>query len=351
MMRLEQLTFTRFLAAISIVIFHYGRKSFLFDNENVAFVFRHANVFVSYFFILSGFVLIVAYGNKSFIAAVDFFRNRFARIYPIYFLAIVLTLFLQIRTNSIDLQGLFLNVFMLQAWIPGKLMMFNPPGWSLSVEFLFYAIFPFVFNRFFKKNDFKQTGIVVILFWIFSQIFIQTLFLVYPNSELVGMDGNPLMHLNEFLIGNLAGFYFIKKLKDKIKNYDFIILLLASLLFFVMKIPLNLNFNNGLLAFLFIPIIIFISLNNGLITKVFQKKPFVFLGQISYGIYILQYPIYSLFSAYSINKYFQISDSNIVFFIRLVILIVVSSITYIYIEKPIQEIIKTKKKTILKSQI
>lgn len=88
-MRIEQLTFTRFIAAISIVIFHYGKESILFNNNLVGYVFKQANVGVSYFFILSGFVMIIAYHNKSEINFIEYFKNRFARIYPVYLLAIL----------------------------------------------------------------------------------------------------------------------------------------------------------------------------------------------------------------------------------------------------------------------
>lgn len=340
-MRIEQLTFTRFLAAVSIVIFHYGGKSFIFNNESINFIFHNADVCVSYFFILSGFVMMLAYGNKQVISVTDYFRNRFTRIYPLYFLAILLMFLLQLRSKNVDLLGLFLEVFMIQTWIPYQNSFLNPPGWSLSVEFVFYAIFPFVLNNLFKKMTFKRICLYIILFWILNQV-IQLFFSFYGNNELVSINGNPLSHLNEFLIGNLAGFYYIKNLSQKKGNYDFIILILAGLVILTLKFSLGINFHNGLLAVFFIPLILFISLNNGFITKLFQKKIFVFLGEISFGIYILQHPIYSLISAYSVNKYLNLTNPTIIFFLRLVILIAVSSVAYIYIEKPLQD--RTTKK-------
>lgn len=339
-MRIEQLTFTRFLAAVSIVIFHYGSKSFPFNDDKIAFIFRGADVGVSYFFILSGFVMMIAYGNKSVVTAKDYLKNRFVRIYPVYFLALFVMFVLQIRTGNLDLSGLFLNILMIQSWIPGKELSVNSPGWSLSVEFLFYAIFPLMFNKFFKTESLKKVSFYIVLFWIISQVFFQLLFVFYGGSELDIMKDvlkyNPLMHLNEFLIGNLAGLFFIQHLQKKKGNYDPVILILAGLVILALKFSLGLNFHNGLLAVLFFPLIIYLSLNNGYITKMFQHKLLVFLGEISYGIYILQHPVYSIISAYSLNKYFRINDVTIVFFIRLVVLLIVSSVVYIYIEKPIQ---------------
>ncbi|QSB27990.1 acyltransferase [Flavobacterium sp. CLA17] len=353
-MRIEQLTFTRFLAAVSVVVFHYGGKSLPFKNDSIAFIFRNSDVCVSYFFILSGFVMIIAYGNKTIISAGDYLRNRMARIYPVYFLAILMMLLLQFREKNIDYSGLFLNIFMIQAWVPGKVLSLNPPGWSLSVELLFYAIFPFAFNTIFKKVTLRQIAVYIILFWVLTQVIFQLFFFLYDENQFPTIKDilkyNPLMHLNEFLVGNLAGLFFIKSLKEKKGNYDFIILILAALLILALKFPFGLNFHDGLLSVLFIPLIFFISLNDGMITQLFRNRIFVFLGEISFGIYILQHPVYSLISAYSVNKYLHLNDPTIVFFIRLLILIVFSAVVYICMEKPILEKVKGKKKPLTLSE-
>ena len=346
-MRLNQLTFTRFIAAIFIVIFHYGQKVAPFNNEFISFIFKGADVGVSYFFILSGFVMIIAYSNYSKISIIDYFRNRVARIYPLFIIAILLVLIQQIIKREVDFIGLFLNVFMIQAWIPGKILSLNSPGWSLSVEFIFYLLFPFFFNNVFKKFSLKKIAFYCILFWILTQI-------IYNVSIHVNwgettsftkeiLRYNPLMHLNQFLIGNLAGLVFVKQLKLKTANYDVPILLIFGLVIIALKFNLGLDYHNGLLAALFIPLILFISLNNGILTNIFQRKPFVFLGEISYGIYIFQYPVYSYISYYSVKKYFHIEDAALVFFLRLIILIVLAAFVYIYIEKPIQSKIKGRK--------
>jgi len=56
------------------------------------FIIRLSNTFVSYFFILSGFVMVIAYYNieKKTVSALDFYWNRLVRIYPVYILALVL---------------------------------------------------------------------------------------------------------------------------------------------------------------------------------------------------------------------------------------------------------------------
>lgn len=346
-MRIEQLTFTRFLAAISIVVFHYGQKSFVFNNDYVGFLFIQANVGVSYFFILSGFVMVIAYEKKTKICYAEYFKSRFARIYPIYCFAIFLLLLTQFLTRSIDFEGFFLNLFMIQAWLPGKALSFNSPGWSLSVEAFFYVIFPVLFNVIYKRGNYKTITITVLLFWLMSQIIFHLLLSTNLNEAYLFKDKDllysPIMHLNEFLVGNLAGLFYVNRIKSKRNNFDWQIGIVVIVILLVMRFPIGLNLHNGLLALLFIPLILLISFNEGVITKIFKSKFCVFLGEISFGIYILQYPVFSLISSYSLNKYFNISDVTLVFFIRLLILIVLSAVAYVYIEKPIQNKIKNIK--------
>lgn len=345
-MRIEQLTFTRFVAAVLIVVFHFGSGPMHFANTYIQFLFKQANVGVSYFFMLSGFVMIIAYHKKTKVNFINYMHNRFARIYPVYFLALLLLLVLFIISKRVSLLDFLLNVLMIQAWIPGKALVFNIAAWSISVEFLFYVVFPFFYNRWYSKINYKKLIIPIVLFWIVSQglyhyMIFQESFLnfIYDN---VDIKYHPLFHLNEFLIGNLAGLFFIKN-SHKTKNYDGVILGLVVLLLLVLKFPIGLNFHNGFLAVLFIPIIVLLSLNTGFITKLFNKRIFIFLGEISYGLYILQFIVWMYISDYRLNKYFGLDkaeDFLFCFFLRLAILIGLSALSYIYIETPIRNKIK-----------
>ncbi|MCI2228844.1 acyltransferase [Polaribacter sp. MSW13] len=344
-MRIEQLTFTRFVAAISIVIFHYGSGSFLFNNEYVSFIFKQANVGVSYFFVLSGFVMIIAYGNRKKIKFLEYIKNRLARIYPVYFLAILLILVVNLFRN-IDEYNLFLNLFMIQSWISEKALTINVPGWSLSVELFFYVSFPFLFNHFYLKKSLKNLTIWILSFWIISQILYHLIIngnikLSYYNIR--DIRYYPLMHFNEFLVGNLTGLFFIKKIKNNIRDYSIPIILTLITLITLLKFTFGLNYHNGLLLIVFVPLIILISLSNDKFTQIISRKSFVFLGEISFGIYILQAPVWLIFSDYRMDKYLGLNkevDFTESFIIRIIILIILSSLSYLFFEKPIRNKIK-----------
>jgi peptidoglycan/LPS O-acetylase OafA/YrhL len=345
-LRIEQLTFTRFIAAIAIVIFHYGNGSFLFNNTLVSFIFKQANIGVSYFFILSGFVMIIAYHNNKTINFWTYLKNRFARVYPVYFLAILLTLVIYMF-KDITLIDLFLNILMLQAWIPGKALTVNFPGWSLSVELFFYIAFPILFNYFYKNGYKKSIAYSILFIWLLSQFIFNLLvtnssFIVSPFSK-SDVYYSPLLHFNEFLIGNLAGLFFINKLKMKTGNYSIYIILLIIILILFLKFPFGLEYHNGFLSLVFVPLIILISLNRGKLNDILNGKLFIFLGEISFGIYILQRPVWKLISNHALEKYIgldKVEDFTLIFFIRFFILILISSLSFTYFETPVRNKIK-----------
>lgn len=344
-MRIEQLTFTRFLAALGVVYYHFGKDTALYKFELLTSLFAQANVAVSYFFILSGFVMTVAYQNKN-LSPLGYYQNRFARIYPLFFFALMLFLLSQyLSKNSINLYEVFVHLFALQAWIPGYPLSLNFTGWSLSVEFFFYLLFPFLTKYYFDKTTNTKLSLGVILFWFASQIVLIMGLHCFHNSYQSNIHDvlyfNPLMHLNEFLIGILgAKIYLYLNAKGRF-TYSWLVILLCCVLFYVMinyHIP-YISYHNGFLGIVFLPLIIFLSLDKSLISKIFTLKPFVFLGEISYGIYILQVPVYILAQqifdklglAYSFNRY-------------LFVLLAFSSLSFMLIERPLRNLLTKKKR-------
>lgn len=335
-MKISQITFTRFLAAMAIVISHFNKDLFLYKIDYISNIFLKANVGVSYFFILSGFIMIVAYHKKERINYFDYYKNRFARIYPLYVVGLLLYLVTRYSNFSID-KG-FLYLLGLQSWIPGEAMILNFPGWSISVEFLFYLIFPLLYNHFYSKGN-KSIWVVTIIIWIITQVFCN---LYADSSYYEGPHTKsheflyyfPLMHINEFLVGNLAGLFFVKNSKQK--NYDVpVVIIFTAVLLFLIFIPLF--YHNGLMALLFIPLIIFISRNNGVLTRLFSLKPMEYLGEASYAIYITHIPV--LYILREILKEYNLGI-DIVFCIYIVVLIVTSILFYQFIEKPLRDYLK-----------
>ena len=343
-MRLEQLTFTRFLAAIIIVVFHFGLTIPPFNYPSVSFLF--SNVGVSYFFVLSGFVMIIAYSKSGKpINPRTYYKNRFARVYPIYIIALLLAIFMMWLCNiPVPKDALTINFLMLQSWIPPFPMLINRTGWTLSVEVLFYVSFPFLFNRIYSNYKFSVIAVWILSFWLLSQILSSYLQYIQWNLKHLPINHNllyyfPLMHLNQFLIGNLFGILLLQTKESYSRNWDWLVIFLLAFTAALLKYQIpNANYHNGFLALLFGCLLLFFSLNKGLITIICKNKALVFLGEVSFGIYILQIPIHE--ALYKITKPFYYTQPNNFFYLYLVVLILIASISYQFIETPFRKLIR-----------
>ena len=154
---------------------------------------------------------------------------------------------------------------------------------------------------------------------------------------------SPVVHFNEFLIGNLTGFvylYLVRKGHFK-KDLSLIVFISLFILCYLMAdfktlgIKPVANLHNGILSAFFAPLILLLALNKGYISKALSFRPLIFLGEISYCIYILQFPVFTFLERFFIN-----SNSTMRFYSLLLILIVISIICYIIIELPGKKYIK-----------
>lgn len=337
-MKIGQITFTRFVAAMAIVVSHFNKDLFLYKIDYISNLFLRANVGVSYFFILSGFIMIIAYHKKDKIDYFEFYKNRFARIYPLYMVGLLL--YFMTRSEMFDWYKIVLYGLGIQTWIPGEAMILNFPGWSISVEFLFYLLFPLLYNYFYSRKN-KTIWIVTIMIWLITQVF-SNLYPIYGAYEGPHTKSHeflyyfPLWHLNEFLIGNLAGMFFVKNCKQR--NYDVqVVLIFFLILLTLMFVPLF--YHNGLMALLFVPAILLISANNGRITKLFSMKLLEYLGEISYAVYITHIPVLYLLRAFLKWQGYQFSI-DLVFAIYIVVMLICSAVFYQCIEKPMRNVLR-----------
>jgi len=344
-MRIEQLTFTRFIAALAIVIYHFGAEIFPFNNDNVRFLVKNAHVGVSYFFVLSGFIMIVAYNRLDKINAADYLKNRFARVYPLMAISVIPYLFaLFLFPGKVKIWDIFLNLFTIQAWIPGKATAGNYPLWSLTVEIFFYVCFPFLINKIYKKYSLTNVAVCVVLVWAVSiglQFYLENSPFyegsMTPSHDLIYYF--PPMHLNQFLIGNLAGLAVVNQAQGVKRRYDVLVLIPLIIIGLFFKYPFGVSYHNGFLAWFFAAFIILFAQNTGIITKIFSVKPLVFLGEISFAMYILQAPVFET-STKLIEKLKLTDNTSAIFYFNLVLLLAVSAFCHIYVELPLRNRIK-----------
>ena len=143
--QLPALTGIRTLLAVNIVLFHFTPPHMqllypMIDNSYV---------FVGFFILLSGYVLSYNYGDRPNLVKRDFCIARFARLYPIYLLSLVLFVNMlgdewHARSHSEFAAGVVLTPLLLQAWSPELSTFWNTVAWTLSCEAMFYLAFPWL---------------------------------------------------------------------------------------------------------------------------------------------------------------------------------------------------------------
>jgi peptidoglycan/LPS O-acetylase OafA/YrhL len=305
--KLGSLTGLRFLAAMAVVFRHFsalGAFSLIIQR-----VVSHGFVAVSFFFVLSGFVLTYSYsdGEGAFRGTLKaFYWSRLARIYPAYLLATVASIlpFYWLLHGAHGVAGATARAVgggvmvagLVQSWLPWTVGYVNSPAWSLSVEAFFYLMFPFILARL-RGLSRPQIIQLWVLFWVVAIVPPWIAWIVkepQPGTILYALiQCLPILRLPEFLMGCLtARLFLLSKPSPGIGSWAS--WLCCALIFLVLGSPVNvpeLILGNGLLSPLFCLLIWFASSAKGIFKVLFAAPIFVFLGEISYSIYILQEPI------------------------------------------------------------
>ena len=154
------LTGLRFPLALWVILHHICGRGMMLEAwantlpDAVHALIRGGYVAVQTFFVLSGFVLARTYAHISWDRRnlSRFAVARFARIYPVYFLSLILMspfiieMLLQPIWTVAQRASLIGNyTFLLQGWTGPLGVGWNTPAWSLSCEFVFYLCFPALF--------------------------------------------------------------------------------------------------------------------------------------------------------------------------------------------------------------
>lgn len=336
----DQLTFTRFVAAISIVIYHFGDIYPPFNYPYIASLIHSANIGVSYFFVLSGVVMVFAYQKFNNIGVLSYLKKRGARILPLYYFAMLCMLayyFIRIKVlnqssnYSPSLQDVFLHSTLLQSWFPQKATTINTAAWSLSVEMFFYLLFPLLFKWFKNKTTLSTFAFTFSIYLLSQVIFHYALDTTYATTAFY----HPLLHLNSFIIGLFVGFVTIKNSKTLARNNLIPLIGTMFIITGLMIFPIpNISFHNGAMSPLFGLFIYYLSTDKSFLTSLFKKPIMINLGEISYGIYILQFPVFFFFTA--TLTFFGYKIDTILFYVFLLILVIVSALSYHWIEKPLR---------------
>ncbi len=391
---IPSLTPLRGIAALMVVIYHYQVLITPVVDPEQSFLINKWYIMVDFFFVLSGFIITHVYQKKfsngfQWPTFKKFMLARFARLYPLHLasLLIMVGLFLFIKNTaifdtlphflqlSLDSSAIIANVFLLQTTGFFPEPTWNTPSWSISVEWWTYALFPlFILILTRKRQLFKYGAILFIIgaylsimFYFQPAQFAERVSYMGLRSELLNtvdvMVGSGFMRcIGGFLLGMLVYLAFEK-------NWGHSWFSRSSALFglaFLFIVSWSFNIMPDIVSILlFAPFILMVAYNNGLGKKMLSFKSFQFLGDISYSIYMIHFPI--ILCYYILRGYWKAADANILtdanasidfavntpaapplwlaitgLLVFTIATIFAAYLSYNYIEKPMRDFLKNK---------
>lgn len=343
---IRPLTSLRFFFAFFVFLSHlsFVKTNDIFYNWLKRNIFFEGYVGVSFFFILSGFVLSYSYKTKfqnHKITKKDFYIARFSRIYPLQFLTLLLAIPMICFYSSFQILPFLTNLFLVHSFIPKETFFFsfNAPAWSISNEMFFYIIFPFLI----LINNLKS-----IVYILIPLLLILGIVLIPDDYHKTIFYVNPVIRSLDFILGILL--YCLFSRKKFVSHFSTvkkatILEVLSVVIFLLFFIPHNIFIRGFRFSiYYWIPMCIIIytfAQNKGLISKILSNKTLVFLGEISFGFYMIHYLIISYGNILNEKYTFNINEI-LLCVIYFVITFMLSCLSFIYYEKPMNTFIKKK---------
>jgi len=352
--RIEELTFCRFIAASMVVVAHVG--------SDVTGVGRFVGPsMMSFFFVLSGFVLGITYFNQR-SDVKTYFVSRIGRIVPVYLLALFLMIaYLCLQGRTPALSNMVLNVLMVHAWFLPNPENINGPSWSLSVEAFFYLSFPLVMWLIKRHSVSTRTLFTLsFLLWVVTQIVVTQVMWNSETAFLLGAEHDlvyywPPIHLSSFLMGLAGAVWFLRTAEQRKQQPPASPLVARLIVWSVVALTVAvtvgqksisawlgvmLPFGSSFMSPLFLLLIVTLSVYRMPFFDTKYAKPFIILGEASYGIYILQAPAWYFWSTYVAEPLAIGATPG--FYAFIVIFFGLSVFCYFGFEKPMNRYVRKK---------
>jgi peptidoglycan/LPS O-acetylase OafA/YrhL len=307
--QLLPLTSLRFVAATMIVLTHsrtHYEFSRLWGDP------LHLPMAVSFFFVLSGFILAHAYPTLDAAGTRRFLVARAARLWPLHMATFVLFLpmvYLQAPSMpSSTPMAMPANLALVHAWVPfpDSYFSFNPVSWSISTELGLYLLFPLLI-RSWRSTWLPKLVLSIVLFGAMAQLArwleLPTFQFGQRGADVNGLAKvNPLANVYPFVLG-MAGCsawqYLERKLRVGVLVGTALELAALSLTAWSMSRPETLWFGA---AYAWAPplppwsvsfplLIVVMALRRGWVSRLLSMRAMVLLGEISYALYLVHYAI------------------------------------------------------------
>ena len=297
----------RGIAIILVILYH---------NFNFVEYFNYGWLGVDLFFVLSGFlitsILLKTIHSKNYFR--NFYAKRVLRIFPLYFLSLLVFIIILPAFHSFPLDMKYYQENQIWFWtyLQNWTLVFNQKGqgttlihfWSLAVEEQYYFIWPILVLWIRKPKRLLFFCIILLLSVIISRIMIWN----YHESISAWERLFLFSRIDGIIIGSmLATIHFINPLFVR-KYFTTLIcsLVVINYLFYFLNRSYNYIFPSWAIAGFttFASIFAFgiyeaIMKENKIINFFFTLPFFRFLGKYSYGFYIIHFPVFLLLKPYT----------------------------------------------------
>lgn len=347
--RFEVLDIFRGLFASMIVFFHMSAfsDSFVLNNSFI----RNSDIFVDFFFVLSGFVICYSYQNIETSKGVSsFIKKRLQRIYPLHFILLMCFLLIEFIkvglanyvqiNNSLQNTPLtfFTSLFLINSIaIPGvKNVSWNMVSWSISAELISYIIFALIC---FFLTAYRILWIKIAVYSIIVIISLTLMYTLTGEYDLAKtFDFGFLRGIIGFFTGCLCFYAFrywyipIRQISNKIFTIMEIVIIIV--LIFVITYGRDFLLLGVFYEILFLISILIFAFEKGLVSRNLLKINFLkSVGKYSYSIYMAHTLMISLFNVVFVRILkFPISSYSYLFAINYLLIYYVSRWCYYNIE-------------------
>ena len=321
-------------AAALMVVWYHVFEGFAFAEGSAIDVFNHGYLAVAFFFMLSGFVISYAYDDRwNKMSMGDFFKRRLVRLHPMIVMGAVIgtVTFLLGGCMKWDgtvtpMSGVALAFFLTCCFIPawpgamhevrgnGEMFPLNGPAWSLFFEYIGNICYALFIRRFSTKVLAIWTailGVIYAWFAIFNVSGYESVGVGWTIIDNVNIFGGLLRMMFPFSLGMLLARNF------KPTRVRGIFWIAIAVLFALFSVPFFPSVNgicvNGIFEMCCI-MLIFPSLvwlgASGVTSDKASTTVCKFLGDLSYPLYIVHYPVMYLFYAWLIkNQLYTLGDT------------------------------------------
>lgn len=339
------LTSLRGIAAVNLMLFHI-KHHLTWEIPILPWIINNGFLAVDFFFVLSGFILGHKYhcGFRSLQVKTyySFMVKRIARIYPVHLtmlLAFTVIPMLQFLTGRlVDMERFSLNAFVSQlflvdAWGLGYEFTWNVPSWFISAQFLAFLSFPFMIYSISRAKASALPLVLVALAAVLAGVFYCSG--LHSIGEEIGRFGIIRCGF-EFSMGIII--FFIKQEYRLLAENWSRLLGYCAFLIFVMLSAIGVS-NYFFTPIVFALLILALTGYSGGVHKLLAMQPLVFLGDISYSIYMTHYFIRDLLTMALLENNQVAGWIWICFYI--LVTLTFSTFIYKYIEAPGRQHLQT----------